>query len=74
MSPLVNFFFIEANCSMRTDLDEILADCSEAQAPICESFGLDEKYLRDSKFDIFSTLPIILTCLSKASHGKRIAA
>ena len=34
----------------------------------------DEKYLKDSIFVIFSTEPIILTCLSSASHGKRIAA
>ena len=35
---------------MSTDLDEILEDCSEAQAPIWESLGLEEKYLKDSRF------------------------
>ena len=44
------------------------------QSTRSESFGLEEKYFKDSNFVIFSTLPIILTCLSKASQGNKRAA
>ena len=74
ISPLANFFFITANWSIKIALEEIFDDCFEDQAPNWESLGLDEKYFKDSNFVIFSTLPIILTCLSRASQGNRRAS